>query len=61
MKRVLNWIEEEKIAITILLLAIGIILNSPPNNFVFTGMLIYGSILIVVFHLLHTLYLKLYK
>lgn len=58
MKRILNWIGEEKIAITVFLLGIGVILNSPPTNFVFTGMLIYGSILIVVLHLLHKLYLK---
>ena len=58
MKRFLNWIEEEKIAITVLLLGIGMILNSPPNNFIFAGVLVYGAVLIVVTHLIHKLYLK---
>ena len=58
MKRILTWIVEEKIAVTILLLGIGIILNSPPNDFVLYGLFIYGAILIVVLHLLHKLYLK---
>ncbi|MEK6816179.1 MAG: hypothetical protein AABY09_01075 [Nanoarchaeota archaeon] len=59
MKRILHWIEEEKIAITVLLLGIGVILNSQPNNFVFTGMFLYGSVLIIITHLIHKLYLKL--
>ena len=61
MKRVLKWIEEEKIAITVFLLAIGVIMNSHPRAFVFSGLLIYGAILIIVLHLLHRLYLKLRK
>jgi hypothetical protein len=60
-KRVLSWLEEEKIAITVFLLGIGIILSSPPRAFIFSGMLIYAAILIVVLHLLHRLYLKFRK
>ena len=58
MKRILTWVDEEKIAVTILLLGIGVILNSPPSTFVFSGILIYGSIIIITLHLLHKLYLK---
>jgi len=61
MKRILDWIGEEKIAITVFLLGVGVILNSPPANLVFTGMLIYGAILIIILHLLHKLYLKFKK
>ena len=58
MKRVLKWIEEEKIAIMVLLVAIGLILNTPPTKFMWSGFLIYAAILIGVFHLGHRLYLK---
>jgi len=61
MKRILNWIEEEKISVTIFLLGIGVVMNAPPKEFVFSGMLIYGAIFIIVLHLLHRLYLKFKK
>jgi len=59
MKRILSWAEEEKIAIMVFLLGIGIILSSPPPTFVFGGLFIYGAIIFVILHLLHKLYLKL--
>lgn len=59
MKRILNWVEEEKIAIMILLLGIGVILSSPPPTFVLGGLFIYGAIIFAILHLLHKLYLKL--
>jgi len=58
MKHVLKWIEEEKIAIMILLLAIGIVLNSPPASYDFGAFFIYAATIIAVFHLGHRLYLK---
>jgi|GEM_PF-4928024 hypothetical protein len=58
MKHVWKWIVEERIAILILLLAIGIVLNSPPTNYDFGAFLLYAVIIIVVFHLAHRLYLK---
>lgn len=61
MKRVLTWIEEEKITVTIFLFTVGVVLNTPPTHFVFTGMIMYGSILIILLHLLHRLYLKFHK
>ncbi len=61
MKRILRWAIEERIALLILLLAIGTILNSPPKTFIFADFFIYGVIIIAVLHLSHKLYLKLRK
>ncbi len=61
MKRILRWVEEEKISLAILLLAIGIILNSPPQAWLFAGMFLYGSIIIIILHLVHKLYVKFKK
>jgi hypothetical protein len=70
MKKILSWIEEERIAIIVLLLGIGIVLNSqnagiiknfpPPTiTLVFSGMFLYGALLLILLHLSHKLYLKL--
>jgi len=61
MKRIVKWVQEEKIAIIVFLLAIGTILNSPPTDFMLSGMLMYGAILILAFHLGHRLFLRLKK
>jgi hypothetical protein len=59
MKKMLNWVEEERITLLVILLGIGVILKTLPNLVMLGGMLIYGSVIIAVLTLGHKLYLKL--
>jgi len=61
MKRVLNWILEEKITLMVLLLAIGIILSSLSNLVFFGAMVIYAVIFIALLTAGHKLFLKFKK
>ena len=58
MKRVLTWIEEEKIVLLIILLAVGILLSELSGHIMLGGMLIYGAIIIAALSAGHSLYLK---
>ena len=61
MKRILKWIEEEKITVQIFLLAIGIVLSPLPNWEMLGAMFLYGVIIVSILSLSHSLYLKLKK
>lgn len=58
MKRVLTWIEEERILLLIILIGVGLILKTLPDLEVLGGMLIYGVVILAIFNAVHKLYLK---
>jgi hypothetical protein len=58
MKRVINWVIEERITLTVLLMGIGIILGTLPHYIMFGGMLLYASVILLMLSATHKLYLK---
>lgn len=61
MKRVLTWIEEERILLLIILIGIGLILKTLPDSVVLGGLFIYGAVILAILSAAHKLYLKLKK
>ncbi len=61
MKRILTWIEEERILLLIILIGVGLILKTLPDLVVLGGLLVYGAVILAVLSAVHKLYLKFKK
>ena len=61
MKRVLTWIEEERILLLIILIGVGLILKTLPDLVVLGGLFIYCAVIVAVLNAAHKLYLKFKK
>ncbi|MEK7173058.1 MAG: hypothetical protein AAB740_03710 [Patescibacteria group bacterium] len=61
MKRILTWVEEERILLLLILIGVGLILKTLPDLVLFGGMLIYGAVILAVLSAVHKLYSKFKK